>query len=190
MILPWKPKLFRAYPKMTGMDYTIFWIGKTIFLAMMFGFPLLVFPWWQVLIGFLIVMMVVGFTMGLIFQLAHIMDPASFPEPVGNPLQIENAWAIHEVETTINFAPNNRLLGWYIGGLNFQIEHHLLPRICHVNYAKIAPIVEEACREFGVRYTSYESWFHAIRVHVSTLNRLGKPSPTDPVQAAKNNHHR
>jgi linoleoyl-CoA desaturase len=165
----------RAYPSMTAIDQIAFWLGKVLFFLMMFGFPLLVFEWSQVLAGFLIVIMVLGFTMGLVFQLAHIMDSASFPKPTGQPLQVENAWAIHEVETTINFAPNNRLLGWYIGGLNFQIEHHLLPRICHLNYPRIAPIVKQTCREFGVRYTSYDTWLGAHLAHVLTLTRLGQP---------------
>ncbi len=142
----------------------------------MFALPLLVFPWWQVLIGFLIVMLTVGVVMGVVFQLAHINGAAAFPEPVGNPPHIEAEWAVHQVETTVDFAPRNRLLSWYIGGLNYQIEHHLLPHICHLNYPRLAPIVRETCEEFGIRYTCYATWREAFACHRRELRLLGHTS--------------
>ena len=130
-----------VYPKMNAVDKITFWGGKLFYFTIMFALPLLVFPWWQVLIGFFIVMLTVGLVIAVVFQLAHINGEAEFPEPVGDPLHIENEWAIHEVQTTVDFAPRNRLLSWYIGGLNYQVEHHLLPHVCHLNYPRLAPIV-------------------------------------------------
>ena len=174
MLLPGSSGVRRAYPRMNRVDKVVFWSGKLFFVLLMFGLPLLFFPWWHVLIGFFIVMLVVGFIFGIVFQCAHIMKVVSFPEPVGDPLHIENAWAMHQVEATVNFAPRNRWLSWYIGGLNYQIEHHLLPRVCHVNYPGIAPIVRATCNEYGVRYKSYETWRQALVAHVSTLRTLGR----------------
>ena len=151
-----------VYPKMSAADKVTFWAGKLFFFTIMFALPLLVFPWWQVLIGFFIVMLTVGLVMGVVFQLAHISGDAEFPEPVGDPLHIENEWAMHQVETTADFAPRNRLLNWYIGGLNYQIEHHLLPHICHLNYPRLAPIVRATCEEFGIRYNCYPTWREAF----------------------------
>src|SRR4030067_3866949 len=101
---------------MSAADQVTSWAGRLFFFAIMFALPLLVFPWWQVLIGFLIVMLTVGLVMGVVFQLAHISGDAAFPEPVGNPPHIDNEGAIHQVETTVDFAPRNRLLNMYIGG--------------------------------------------------------------------------
>ena len=126
------------------------------------------------LIGFLIVMLTVGLVMGVVFQLAHINGDAAFPEPVGNPPHIDNEWAVHQVETTVDFAPRNWLLSWYIGGLNYQIEHHLLPHICHLNYPCLAPIVRATCEEFGIRYTCYATWREAFACHWRELRLLGR----------------
>ncbi len=163
-----------VYPKMSAADKITFWVGKLYFFAIMLGFPMLVYPWWQVLIGFLIVMFTVGLVMGVIFQLAHINGEAAFPEPVGDPPHIEKEWAVHQVETTVDFAPRNKLLSWYIGGLNFQIEHHLLPHICHLNYPRLAPIVRATCEEFGIRYKCYDTWREAFASHVRELSLLGR----------------
>jgi linoleoyl-CoA desaturase len=163
-----------VYPKMNVADKITFWAGKLFFFVIMFVLPLLVFPWWQVLIGFLIVMLSVGLIMGVVFQLAHINGDVDFPEPVGSPQHIENEWAMHQVETTADFAPNNWLLNFYIGGLNYQIEHHLLPHICHLNYPRLAPIVQATCEEFGIRYTSYSTWREAFACHVRELRLLGR----------------
>ena len=165
-----------VYPKMGAADKATFWAGKVFFFVTMFALPLLVFPWWQVLIGFLTVMVTVGLAFGVIFQLAHINGDAAFPEPVGNPMHIDNEWAVHEVETTVDFAPHNWLLNLYIGGLNYQIEHHLLPHICHLNYPRLAPVVRATCEEFGIRYTCYATWREAFASHWRELRLLGRPN--------------
>ncbi len=165
-----------VYPKMSTGDKVTFWVGKLYFFVIMFALPLLVFPWWQVLIGFLIVMLSVGLSMGVVFQLAHISGTAEFPQPVGNPPYIDNEWAVHQVETTTDFAPRNWLLNLYIGGLNYQIEHHLLPHICHLNYPRLAPIVRATCEEFGIHYNCYATWREAFASHGRELRLLGRSS--------------
>jgi linoleoyl-CoA desaturase len=154
-------------------DQVTFWAGKLFYFTIMFALPLLVFPWWQVLLGFLIVMLTVGLILGVVFQLAHISGDAEFPEPVGSPPHIANEWAIHQIETTVDFAPRNRLLSWYIGGLNFQVEHHLMPHICHLNYPRLAPIVAATCEEFGIRYNCHPTWRKAFGSHWRELRILG-----------------
>ena len=162
-----------AYPKMNFNDKIIFWAGKLFFAMVLIIIPMFFFVWWQVLLGMILTLMTVGVTLAAIFQLAHVMEPADFPEPVGDPLHIENEWAIHQVETTVNFAPKNHLLNWYAGGLNFQIEHHLFPHICHVHYPKLSPIVQQVCAEFGVNYYSYPTYFSALIDHLRSLKHLG-----------------
>ena len=169
-----------VYPKMSVGDKVTFWVGKLVYAVIMFGIPLLVFPWWQVLLGYLLVMLTVGLILGVVFQLAHISGDATFPEPVGDPLHIEDEWAIHQVETTVDFAPRNRLLNWYIGGLNYQVEHHLLPHICHINYARLAPVVAATCKEFGIRYNCYATWREAFAAHWRELRLLARPNVLQP----------
>jgi linoleoyl-CoA desaturase len=176
MALIGKSDANHVYPKLSTSDKIIFWVGKVFYFTVMLVIPMLVFPWWQVLIGYLIVMLTVGLVMGVIFQLAHINRDAAFPEPVGDPPYIEKEWAVHQVETTVDFAPHNRLLSWYIGGLNYQIEHHLFPHICHLNYPRLAPIIRATCEEFGIRYVCYATWREAMADHWRELRLLGHSS--------------
>jgi linoleoyl-CoA desaturase len=164
------------YPKMNVREKITFWAGKISYIVIMFVLPSLVFPWWQVLIGYLLIMFTVGVILGVVFQLAHINSDSTFPEPTGDPLHIENEWAVHQVETTVDFAPRNWLLNFYVGGLNYQIEHHLLPHICHLNYPHIAPIVRATCEEFNIRYTVYDTYREAFACHLRELQLLGRPS--------------
>jgi len=163
-----------VYPKLSASDKLIFWAGKLFYFVTMFALPLLVFPWWQVLIGFFIVMLTVGLVMGVIFQLAHINGDAAFPVPVGDPPHIDNEWAVTQVEATSDFAPHNWLLSLYIGGLNYQIEHHLLPHVCHLNYPRLAPLVRSTCEEFGIRYNCYPTWRKALAAHWHELHLNGR----------------
>jgi linoleoyl-CoA desaturase len=136
--------------------------------------PMFFHPVWQVLVFFLLVHFVLGITMATIFQLAHVVGENTFPVPDPQTNFVDNEWAIHEVETTANFAPKNKLAAWYLGGLNFQIEHHLFPRVCHIHYPAISKIVEKACRDFGIHYVSYPTVRAAIAAHYRFLKKLGR----------------
>lgn len=137
--------------------------------------PTLLFgiPFWEVLAGFLLMHFVAGVILSTIFQLAHTVEGTSHPLPNKSGV-IENDWAIHQLNTTANFARKSKLLSWYVGGLNFQIEHHLFPRICHVHYPAIAEIVKETTAEYNIPYLESKTLAHAIRSHVNTLHRFGR----------------
>jgi linoleoyl-CoA desaturase len=159
---------------MSRHDKITFWIGRAFNILLYFVLPALVFPWYMVLAGFVAFTFTAGSVMAHILMLAHIATDVEFVEPVGDPLHIDNEWAIHQVITSMNFSPKNALMNWYVGGLNFQIEHHLFPQMCHVVYPKIAHIVEETCREFGVRYVSKPNFFRAVQEHYVTLKEFGR----------------
>lgn len=134
--------------------------------AMIFGLPFL-----QVLTGFLVMHFIAGVILAVTFQLAHTVEGTTHPLPneKGN---IENEWAIHQLNTTVNFCRNNKWLSWYLGGLNFQIEHHLFPKISHVHYPHIAVIVKETAREFNVPYLENETLAVAVNSHIKALYKL------------------
>jgi linoleoyl-CoA desaturase len=126
-----------------------------------------------VLFCYFVAAFVQGVTLSVVFQLAHCVEDADFPLPDDSTGRIENDWAVHQVETTVNFARKSSWVAWLTGGLNFQIEHHLFPRICHVNYSAISRIVEETCREFGIQYTVHESFSAGVVSHFRWLRRMG-----------------
>ncbi len=161
-------------PKPSVSEATLFFLTKIFYFGYMLVLPMFFHPVWQVLAFFLIVHVVLGFTMASIFQLAHIVGDNTFPAPDPQNGNIENEWAIHEVETTANFAPKSKLAAWYFGGLNFQIEHHLFPRICHIHYPAISDIVRKTCQEFGIRYVSYPTIREAVVAHFLFLKELGR----------------
>lgn len=164
-------------PKPSPAESTLFFLTKIFYFFYMLVLPMFFFPFWQVIGLFLLVHMVLGFTMAIVFQLAHVVGENTFPAPDPETGEIDNEWAIHEVETTADFARGSKLAAWYCGGLNFQIEHHLFPRICHVHYPAISKIVENTCREFGISYVSYPTLREAVVAHWRFLKELGQPEP-------------
>jgi linoleoyl-CoA desaturase len=148
---------------------------KFIYLFVFIGLPILFTPfaWWQVLLGFFIMHWIAGCILSTIFQMAHVVEGATQLSATDEGI-INCEWAVHELQTTSDFARNNLFLNWYIGGLNFQIEHHLFPNICHIHYRKIAPIVEKTAKEFGFTYNLKPSFMNALRSHVQRLKELGK----------------
>jgi linoleoyl-CoA desaturase len=149
-------------------------ITKFLYFSIIIGLPIWLtsYVWWQVLIGFSILHITAGMIMSTIFQMAHVVEGAEQPLPDNNGV-IKNEWTIHQLRTTSDFARNNIFLNWYAGGLNFQIEHHLFPNICHIHYRKIAPIVEQTAKEFGLTYNLKSSFFAAFMSHAKRLKSLG-----------------
>jgi linoleoyl-CoA desaturase len=155
---------------------------KLTYFSTFFLIPTLVFqiPFGQILAGFLLMHFTAGLVLTVIFQLAHSVEGTQHPLPNENGV-IEKDWAIHQLETTVNFSPRNKWLSWYIGGLNFQIEHHLFPKVCHVHYPKIAPIVKQTANEFGLKYLENRSFFAAVKSHIISLKRFGAPTLNEAI---------
>ena len=163
----------RTFARPKGWDLVTFIGGKPTFLLLAFVIPLSLHPLWVVLPLYVAASFVQGVVLSVVFQLAHCVESAAFPLPTPSTGRMETAWAVHQIETTVNFAPHNRLLMVLIGGLNFQIEHHLFPRICHIHYRALAPLVEATCREFGVRYVAHDTFWSGIAAHYRWLRRMG-----------------
>jgi linoleoyl-CoA desaturase len=147
---------------------------KLIYIGYIFVLPTVFTPllWWQVILGVLLMHYIAGFILAIIFQPAHVIEGTEFPLPDDNNA-LENNWAVHQLLTTTNFGNNSRWFSWYVGGLNFQIEHHLFPNVCHVHYRKIAGIVRDTAREFGLPYKSTRTFAQALIKHARLLKQLG-----------------
>jgi linoleoyl-CoA desaturase len=149
--------------------------GKLLYFGILLVLPLMLSPlsWITVLAGFLVVNLVAGFIMAIVFQLAHVVEGADQPLPDDKGL-MDNSWAVHQLQTTANFSPGNRWLTWYLGGLNYQVEHHLFPNISHIHYPAIARIVRETAAEFGYGYNTFPSMALAVNSHLRTLKAYGR----------------
>lgn len=149
--------------------------SKLMYIGYTFVLPLLLtdFAFWQILIGFVIVHFIAGFTLAVIFQTAHVVSEIDFPMP-DKKGDLDFTWAELQLKTTSNFATKNKVFTWLVGGLNYQIEHHLFPEISHVHYTKISQIVRETALEYGLPYYDHGSFWKAIGSHAKWLSKLGK----------------
>ena len=151
-----------------------FWFFKIFHFWFMLGWPILKFGAATALTGFLIYSCVLSFFITAIFQMAHAVEHVDFPKMAADG-QMPDEWAVHQVEATANFATQNPAWNWLCGGLNFQIEHHLFPNICHVHYRALQPMVKKACLEYGLVYQECADFGSALASHRRFLATLGKP---------------
>jgi linoleoyl-CoA desaturase len=149
--------------------------GKILYFSLFLFLPMYLspMPWWLTLLGFLAMHYLCGLILAMIFQPAHVVPTSTYPVPdeSGN---IEADWAVNQLYNTANFAPKAKLFSWYVGGLNYQVEHHLFPNICHVHYSKISKIVKETAEEFNLPYFSQKTFWGALREHTIMLKNLGR----------------
>lgn len=154
-------------------------ISKILYYGYILVIPLMVTsaPWWSIVLGICVMHYVASLMFGLTFQPGHIVPETNFPQPTRD-LTIENNWMIHQLESTSNYAPNNRLFSWFVGGINFQVEHHLFPNICHVHYRALSQIISETAKEYDVPYYSHSSFLSALKYHAKMLKSLGEETKT------------
>jgi linoleoyl-CoA desaturase len=151
-------------------------ISKVIYYAVFLALPLVFIPlaWYWVLAGFLIMHFTSGLILSTIFQTAHVVPTSEYPLPDNNN-EMDNNWAVHQLYTTSDFAPGSKLFSWLIGGLNYQVVHHLFPNISHVHYKNLAKIVEETALKYQLPYHVNKTFSGAVYQHALMLKSLGKP---------------
>ena len=169
-----------AYGKLPNpfVNWSTLVISKIVYLSLWIVLPIAVLDlaWWKILIGFFVMHYTAGLILSVIFQLAHVMDAAEMPLPEKDG-SLKNTWAIHQLKTTVNFSPKSKIINWFTGGLNHQVEHHIFPNISHIHYGKIAEIVKKTAKEFNLPYNEYKTTRKAIIAHFSYLKLMGvKPS--------------
>jgi linoleoyl-CoA desaturase len=160
--------------KMDIKEHFLFWFSKVLYVLFYIALPVYAVGWQAWAIGFTTMHVVMGFTLAIVFQLAHVVEHAEFEQAGKDPKIIENEWAIHQVKTTANFAPKNKIISWFVGGLNYQVEHHLFPRVSHIHYPELSRIVKQACRKFNIPYNEYPTMTAAVTSHFRMMKQLGR----------------
>ncbi len=161
--------------KMTAKNKAIFWATKICYLAFYIVLPVVKWGFLPWLGGFLLLHAVMGLTLSLVFQLAHVVENTEFETiALDETKHIETAWAEHQIRTTANFAMGNKVISWFVGGLNYQIEHHLFPRVSHVHYPAISKIVMQKCAEYNLPYNKYDTMWEALGSHFRVMKFLGR----------------
>jgi linoleoyl-CoA desaturase len=165
---------FGKFPKPSA-QWGVLILTKIIYFSIWLVIPILFFDiaWYKILVGFFIMHYVAGVILSVVFQLAHVVEAADMllPEPSGT---MKNTWAIHQLFTTVNFSTKNRIMNWFTGGLNHQVEHHIFPNISHVHYTKISKIVRDTALEFNLPYNEYKTTRKAIIAHFKHLKQMGQ----------------
>jgi linoleoyl-CoA desaturase len=165
-------------------EYFNLFFYKALYYFLFIGLPLLVLDvtWWQFLIGFVTMHLAEGLVIGLVFQLAHVVEGANFPTP-NEEGHVEEAWAVHQLQTTANFSRRSALANFLCGGLNLQIEHHLFPKVCHIHYAALSDIVAQTAREYNLPYLENKNFFTALQSHYRLLRQLGREAYREKTMA-------
>jgi linoleoyl-CoA desaturase len=169
---------YRPIPALSVREKREFWICKAIYFAAFVVPPFLLMPAWQAIMGLLIFHFVLGLVLAFVFNLAHVIEKAEFPALNSASATIEDAWAAHQMRTTVNFATESGVLNWFTGGLNFQIEHHLFPNISHTHYPDIQNIVRDTAGKFGLPYHLYDTYLGVVKSHFRIMREQGtEPLP-------------
>jgi linoleoyl-CoA desaturase len=151
-----------------------FWLTKVVYTLCFIVVPLQFYTVGEFLLGYFTYTFTTGIVISVIFQLAHTVEETTFVQPAAESNSLKNDWASHQVMTTANFATRNPIITWFVGGLNFQVEHHLFPRISHIHYPALSRIVEDTCNKHGLTYLVQPTLSGAITSHVRFLARLAR----------------
>jgi len=152
-------------------EKVIFWFTKASHLLIFILLPIYFLGVVPALIGLLIAFVSCGLCLAIVFQLAHVVTETDFLT-VDEHEDLDQEWMIHQLQTTANFSTNNKLLSWMLGGLNYQVEHHLFPKISHIHYPAINKLVKQTCKEHGIRYIEFKTIGQAVLSHLKHIHRM------------------
>lgn len=155
-------------------DHVSFWATKLTYLFVFIALPMMKVGVLPTILGYLVLTSMCGLVIAIVFQLAHVVEETQFIDPAATQHKLETEWAVHQIQTTSNFATGSSLVHWFTGGLNHQVEHHLFPRISHVHYPAISKIVRETCQQFGIPYNEHRTVYQAVKSHVVHLRDIGR----------------
>ncbi len=164
----------RPIKRMKIGEHFTFWGFKAVHLLLFVAIPMFMVGFLPWLIGFLVYNLFTGVVLSVVFQLAHTVEDTYFPVVEKDSMQIEDEWVIHQLKVTANFATHNKLISWFIGGLNFQIEHHLFKKISHIHYPALSVIVKQLCLEYKIPYIEYPRLHLAFASHIAHLHNVGR----------------
>lgn len=154
-------------------EKVIFWTSKTLHFCLFIIVPVLSVGWIPTLVGLVIAGAVCGMSLATVFQLAHVVSETEFKTI--DQSKVEEEWMVHQIQSTANFATNSKILTWLLGGLNFQVEHHLFPKISHVHYPALNRIVRQTCAEYNIKYNEFRSFWGAFRSHIDVIHAMSRP---------------
>ncbi len=160
--------------KMSIHDHIVFWSFKLLHYFIFIVLPIMMLGFMSWMVGFLITVLVAGLVLSIVFQLAHTVEHTEFPTAMMPENKMPDEWAIHQIKTTANFATKSKVVSWLTGGLNFQIEHHLFPKISHIHYPALSKIIRQLCREYDLAYIEYKYVSQAVVSHLSYLRAMGR----------------
>jgi linoleoyl-CoA desaturase len=159
--------------KMTLVDHVVFWVTKLSYVFIYLILPMMMVGVLPALIGYLVASLVCGVVLALVFQLAHVVEHADFPMPNEQTNKMDEVWVIHQFATTADFSTRSKIMTWLTGGLNFQLEHHLFPKISHVHYPALHKLIKDLCKKYGIDLIEYPNFFKALQSHIMYLRTIG-----------------
>ena len=167
--------------KMNTGEHIIFWASKILCLFFYVALPIFIKGASIWLLFYFSMHIVFGLTLSIVFQLAHVVEHTEFETVEEDPKLIETEWAVHQLKTTSNFAMRNKFISWFVGGLNFQVEHHLFPRISHIHYPALSKIVKKVCEQYQMPYHYFPTMTQAVASHFRFMKQLGRKPVAIPV---------
>ncbi len=171
-------------PRLRRAAHVEFWLTKLGYIGLFVVLPVMALGWAPALGALVVFHMTFGLVLTLVFNLAHLTEHAEHPPPPASTAAAQVEWAAHQLLTTANFGTGNRLLNWFAGGLNFQVEHHLFPGMSHSFYPEISPVVRATATEFGLPYHEHPTWREAVRSHARLLHALAARPASVPAGLA------
>jgi linoleoyl-CoA desaturase len=158
--------------------YVSFIACKMVFISIVFVIPFLVLdlPWWEVLLGALLMSFVSSCAFVYLLIGTHFCEETQFPETDCNGV-IEHDWAAHAMLTSLDWNPYSRLAHFVAGGANAHAAHHLFPNVSHAHYVPLTRIIAVVSEEYGLPH-NVTTFPQMIRSHFRFLKRMGTADKT------------
>ena len=107
------------------------------------------------------------------YAICIVPDHDTYESTIENDKETDD-WCEMQIRKSSNFCEESKFFTELNGGINYQIEHHIFPTICHCHYIKIAPIVKSFCKEMDFPHEDKKSLMEVYWSYQKMLNYVRK----------------
>jgi fatty acid desaturase len=132
-------------------------------------------PWWlagrQLLVSAVLCNVVCGACLTFVFAVSHNFEGSDRDPTPESAEKKELCWYKLQAETSSTYG--GFTAGFFTGGLNFQVEHHLFPRCSSWNYPMLQPVIKDCCERHGVQYNYFPTLASNLVSMLKYMRKVG-----------------
>ncbi|MGE0633136.1 MAG: fatty acid desaturase [Pseudobdellovibrionaceae bacterium] len=149
-------------------------LWKIAYAGMMIAFPMMLLPYsgLTIALAFVSFHLLTSFLLLVLFAMSHISLDSHYV-PTGKDGKVSHSFLEHQLLTSVDYNSQSPTMGFFLGGFNNHVAHHMFPVICSVHCIPITRMIAETAAKHNLPYREMGFW-SLLKSHYGLMKELGR----------------